>query len=135
LTSHGCMDRMGGAIMTYVYGAPLLIIGLPSIIISVRLFRKSVLGIKVALTFDAIIVLIVAGVTTLCLEEFYDPINPLGERIFFGLLPAVIALPFCVEAAWLLSACRGRRRAWWGLGIVMLVLVMGPLVGCWRHGQ
>ena len=135
LNSHGCMDRMGAAVMNYIYGVPLLIIGLPSIVTAVRLFRKSVCGIKVALTFDTIVVSIVTVTTVLCLDEFYDPRNQLGERIFFGLLPAAIALPFCVEAAWLLSACRGWRRAWWGVGVIALVLLIGPLAAHWLRAR
>jgi hypothetical protein len=121
------LDALGGYIITYFYGVPLLIFGLSSIIIAVGLFRRSILSVKVSLAFDSTVVLSVVALTAICLDAFYDPINPLGEQIFFGLVPAVIALPFCVEAAWLLSACRGWRRAWWGLGIVLLVLVLGPL--------
>lgn len=126
LNSHGCMDRLGGFIMICVYGVPLLIIGLPSIIIAIRLFKKTVLGIKVALTFDVIVVLMVMGITARWINAFYDPMNPIGEQMAFGVAPAVIALPFCVEGAWLLSACRGWRRAWWGFGMVLLVLLVGP---------
>jgi hypothetical protein len=135
LKLHGSrnLDALGGFVMTYFYGVPLLIFGLSSIIIAVGLFRKSIFSIKVALAFDAIVVLAVMSVTAMLPSEIYDPMNPVGKRIFFSLLPSAIALPSCVEAAWLLSACRGWRRAWWAMGIVLLVLVMGPLVGCWWH--
>jgi hypothetical protein len=129
LISHGCMDRFGGEIAIYVFAVPLLVIGGTSICLAVALFRKSVLGIKAALVFDAIIVLIVMGVVARCLGEFYDTVSPLGDRLTYGLMATTVALPFGVEAAWLLSAGRGWRRAWWGFGILVLVLVLPTLVG------
>ena len=137
LNSHGSrdLDALGAFIVTCFFGVPLLIVGVLSIIIAAGLFSKTVLGIKVALIVDSIVVLAVMAITAIWLEAFYVPRDPLGEQITFDLLPAAIALPFCVEAAWLLSACRDWKRAWWGLGLVMLVMIVGPLAAHILHGR
>jgi hypothetical protein len=139
LISHGCMDAFGGEIAIWVFAVPLLVIGGTSLGIAVALFRNSVLGIRAALVFDGMAVLVVMGVVARCFHEFYDTVSPLGDRVGYGVMATAAMLPFAVEAAWLLAAGRGWGKAWWGLGLAVLAVglatVIGPLVAYGLHAR
>ncbi len=127
---HGCMDAFGGGILLWFMVLPLALIGLPVLIITVTLFRRSRRGALAALIYDTLLgIPTFIGLVAASGSYVYEGGGDLGETMMIVALIAIGALLIGTGIVLLLTGCYGWKRAWWGYAVfatLTLALVAWP---------